>query len=54
MATQLPQDRCGRCADARTTDELPPLYIDEDSGFPVLSIGRRVTAAEVADIVAED
>ncbi|HHU10164.1 MAG TPA: hypothetical protein GXZ60_09145 [Intrasporangiaceae bacterium] len=35
-------------------DTTVEIELHESSGFPMLRIGRRVTAAEVADLIDED
>jgi hypothetical protein len=35
-------------------DEPVEVRTDPRSGFPVLSLGRRVTSAEVADVLADE
>jgi hypothetical protein len=35
-------------------DEPLSIGVDERSGFPVLSVGRRITAADVADALDDE
>ena len=35
-------------------DEPLTIGVDERSGFPVLSVGRRITAADVADALDDE
>jgi hypothetical protein len=35
-------------------DEPLSISVDERSGFPVLSVGRRITAADVADALDDE
>lgn len=35
-------------------DEPLQIGIDERSGFPVVSVGRRITAADVAEVLGDE